>query len=124
MTSPGDRQLPHLARAGQARGQVRSGRTQRCGQLAVFGDLDTGCHRALVFADQAKWHDVVVENSVDLDVAAQGAHVIGQRTQVEVLRVLAPRDIRLGHLQHLSKLGLRLQGPGRDLAVMDIARCR
>jgi len=64
--------------------------------------------RTPVLLDQPERHDVVVKDGVDLDAATQGAHVVGQRAQVEVLGVLDPGDVGLGHLQHLGKLGLRL----------------
>jgi len=41
-------------------------------------------------------------------MATEGAYVIGKGAQIEVFGALDPRDVGLGHLQHLGKLGLRL----------------
>lgn len=81
-----------------------AGRQQRGANSAV----GSGSDRAPVLLDLAKRHDIVVEDGIDLDMAAEGAHVVGQRAQIEILRVLDPGDVGLGHLQHLGKLGLRL----------------
>lgn len=61
-----------------------------------------------VLLDQAKWHDVVVEYGVDLDVAAQRVHVVSEGAQVEVLAALDAGDVRLGHAQHPRELRLGL----------------
>src|ERR1700755_745506 len=68
----------------------------------------SGWKLAPVLLDGSKRDNVVVKNRVDLDVTAQGIHVVGKRAEIEIVAPLDPGDVRLRHPQQIGKLRLRL----------------